>query len=111
MMEQMQNKEVKKALPVKEKIVLAIIILLLLLVMIFSLSASKNRKAVKSAQTTNAQLQTQCQTIGQNLLAADAKVQTMVAEQSRCSTLISRPQGDFGDYDYCKKFLQKFPLP
>ena len=110
-MEQMQNKEAKKALPTKEKIVLAIIILLLLLVMIFSLSASKNKKAVKNAQTTNAQLQEQCLAISQNLAAADAKVQVVSAEQSRCSTLISRPQGDFGDYDYCKKFLQKFPLP
>lgn len=36
-------------------------------------------------------------------------LQILESEYQRCSNILSRESGDFGDYEYCRQLLQKFP--
>jgi len=31
-------------------------------------------------------------------------------EQNKCASLLSQQSGNFGDYEYCRKFLDSFPV-
>jgi flagellar basal body-associated protein FliL len=40
---------------------------------------------------------------------ASQEVNLIKEERNRCSALVNQQQGDFGEYEYCRRFLQKFP--
>jgi len=62
-----------------------------------------SQEALKKAQTENEQ------TISK-IKAANVQIETLEAEKSKCATILSRPAGEFAEYEYCKELLQKFPL-
>ena len=39
-----------------------------------------------------------------------AELKLLNEERQRCSQILAQQSGEFADYDYCKQFLQKFPM-
>ncbi len=37
------------------------------------------------------------------------KIEMLDQERERCSGVLTQPVGEFADYEYCKRLLQKFP--
>jgi len=62
-----------------------------------------SQEALKNVQTENEQMSSK-------IKAANEQIETLEAEKSKCATILSRPAGEFAEYEYCKELLQKFPL-
>jgi len=48
--------------------------------------------------------------MAQRIEQADAQINALEQEKARCGVILTKPAGEFADYEYCKKLLQKFPL-
>ncbi|MBU4369182.1 hypothetical protein KKG58_00280 [Patescibacteria group bacterium] len=52
-----------------------------------------------------------CQSVGKKVQKADGmieQIETLNQEKQRCSDILTQASGEFADYEYCKKLLQRF---
>lgn len=87
-----KNKGSNKAPDWKTK---SILVLFLVLVATLGLAWFYFRKTQPKIKQAKAVLQT---------------VEKLNQEKQRCSRLINQESGDFAEYEYCNRFLEKFPL-
>ena len=98
-----EKKEEKKKISWQVLLILILVLIVIVETAVFSAALKKANQEIKRIQTDNQQMV-------QSIVKANEKVDALETEKSRCSVILSKPQGEFGEYEYCKKLLQKFPL-
>ncbi len=56
--------------------------------------------------TSTAKLRTEAQSVVAKAQSYDALRERIQAETDRCKTFITQSEGDFGSFEYCKKFIE-----
>ena len=100
--------EEKKEEPTKKTnwrawLILILILVVLVEAVVFLRVYRASQEALKNVQTENEQMSSK-------IKAANEQIEALEAEKSKCATILSRPAGEFAEYEYCKELLQKFPL-
>ena len=83
--------------------ILILILIVIVGIIIFSASSKISRETIKKTQTES-------QVMRQRIEQANVQINALEQEKARCGVILTKPAGEFADYEYCKKLLQKFPL-
>ena len=103
MVEEIKKTEGLKRADWQRWTILILVLIVLVETIVFSASLKASEETIKKMKTTS-------QVMAQRIEQADAQINALEQEKARCGVILTKPAGEFADYEYCKKLLQKFPL-
>jgi len=103
MVEEIKKTEGLKGADWQRWTILILVLIVLVETIVFSASLKASEETIKKMKTTS-------QVMAQRIEQADAQINALEQEKARCGVILTKPAGEFADYEYCKKLLQKFPL-
>jgi len=85
-----QINEVKRSNQRKNKLIGFLFLIIIITIFSFWFYIQKTKVTIKNVKELN------------------AAVQLLEQEKQRCSEVLNQTEGEFADYEYCKKLLQEF---